>query len=156
MAAINPSDSQNTHELLSNLALPKTDATITIRIIKSFEFRTEKNLVLHHINFETTTVDDLKKLAREAIQTQQGWKIYRNLAQAKDNETPFLDTLKLYTKAHGTKTSNLIINLDHDDWILDDGSKTLTELGFENETEISFFNRKLYEEFKSNPETRWD
>lgn len=65
MAAVNPSDSQNTHELLSNLALPKTDATITIRIIKSFEFRTEKNLVLHHINFETTTVDDLKKLARE-------------------------------------------------------------------------------------------
>jgi len=59
-----------------------------------------------------------------------------------------LDTMKLYTKAHGAKvceaddkffpkyclmflqTTNLIINLDHDEWIIDDDSKILTELGF--------------------------
>jgi hypothetical protein len=28
------------------------------------------------------------------------------------------------------QTSNLIINLDHDDWILADDGKTLLELGF--------------------------
>jgi len=63
-----------------------------------------------------------------------------------------LDTMKLYTKAHGAKTTNLIINLDHDEWIIDDDSKILTELGFENETEVSLFNRELYDQFKLNPE----
>jgi len=64
--------------------------------------------------------------------------------------------VKLYTKAHGAKTTNLIINLDHDDWILNDESAILASLGFENETEVSFFNRELYEAFKMNPLTKWD
>ncbi|EMD34494.1 hypothetical protein CERSUDRAFT_117338 [Gelatoporia subvermispora B] len=131
----------------TNLAMPKTDATLTIRIIKSFEFRTERSLVLHHVNLETTTVGQLKEMARQAVQTQAGWRPYRNIV---------LDTLKLYTKAHGAKTSNLIINLDHDDWILDDDSKTLADCGLENETEASFFNRELYEQFKLHPETKWE
>ena len=65
------------------------------------------------------------------------------------------------------QTTNLIINLDHDDWVLDDDSKLLVDIGFgksqqpretlcsriaENETEVSFFNRELYEAFKVNPE----
>ncbi|KAK7693066.1 hypothetical protein QCA50_002631 [Cerrena zonata] len=131
----------------TNLTLPRTDATLTVRVIKSFEFRTEKSLVLHHVNCETTTVGQLKELVKQAIQTQGGWKPYRNI---------LLDTLKLYTKAHGAKTSNLIINLDHDEWILNDDSKILADLGFENETEVSFFNRQLYETFKTNPEIKWE
>ncbi|KXN87734.1 UPF0538 protein C2C4.04c [Leucoagaricus sp. SymC.cos] len=133
--------------LTTNLSRPKTSATLTVRIIKSFEFRTEKSLVLHDINLEKTTVGQLKDIAREAVQTQPGWKPYRNVS---------LDTLKLYTKAHGAKTSNLIINLDRDDWILDDDNRVLVSLGFENETELSFFNRELYEQFKLNPQTSWD
>jgi len=82
-----------------------------------------------------------------AVQTQPGWKPYRNVA---------LDTMKLYTKAHGAKTTNLIINLDHEEWIIDDDTKILADLGFENETEVSLFNREQYEQFKLNPETRWD
>jgi len=70
------------------------------------------------------------------------------------------------------QTSNLIINLDHDDWILNNDDALLADLGFgmplihlstwdvplsdidhiENETEISFFNRQDYEDFKVNPE----
>ncbi|KAI0736475.1 hypothetical protein C8Q72DRAFT_799971 [Fomitopsis betulina] len=130
-----------------NLALPKTSATLTVRIIKSFEYRTEKSLVLHKIDLETTTVSQLKEIARQAIKTQPGWKPYRNLV---------LDTLKLYTKAHGAKTTNLIINLDHDDWILSDDFKTLADYGLENETEVSFFNRVMYEQFKAHPEIKWE
>jgi len=133
-------------DVLTNLAKPNTSATLTIRIIKSFEYRTEKSLILHDVNLETTTVGRLKEVAKETIQTQPGWKPYRTIN---------LDTVKLYTKAHGAKTTNLIINLDHDDWILDDDSKSLVNAGFENETEASFFNRELYEAFKVNPETRW-
>ncbi|KAI0693902.1 hypothetical protein BC835DRAFT_1351915 [Cytidiella melzeri] len=134
------------NEVLTNEAVPRTQATLTIRIVKSFEFRTEKHLILHNINCDTTTVGQLKELARQAIKTQPGWKPYHNVQ---------LDTLKLYTKAHGAKTTNLIINLDHEEWILDDDSQSLAEVGFENETEVSFFNRELYEAFKKNPETRW-
>ncbi|KAF8892690.1 hypothetical protein BD779DRAFT_1798686 [Infundibulicybe gibba] len=133
--------------ILSNTALPKTSATLTVRIIKSFEFRTERSLVLHKIDLENTTVGQLKDIARQAVLTQPGWKPYRNVN---------LDTIKLYTKAHGAKTTNLIINLDHDDWVLRDDDATLEGLGFENETEVSFFNRDLYDAFKLDPKTSWD
>ena len=52
-------------DIPTNLAVPKTDATLTIRVIKSFEYRTEKSLVLHHVNLEETTVGQLKDKVRE-------------------------------------------------------------------------------------------
>jgi Uncharacterized conserved protein (DUF2340) len=91
--------------------------------------------------------------------------------------TLYADTIKIYTKAHGSKTTNLIINLDHPDWIMDDGDKTLESFGLgehlllflilgplliivhftsaENEAELSFFNCEQYEAFLKNPETKW-
>ena len=38
-----------------------------MRIIKSFEYRTEKSLVLHDVNLETTTVGDLKRTAIQGL-----------------------------------------------------------------------------------------
>jgi len=122
-------------------------ATLTVRVIKSFEFRTGRNLVLHGINLETTTVGQLKDIARKVVLFQPEWKPYHSVN---------LDTLKLYTKAHGAKATNLIINLDNDDWILGDESMTLEMFGLENETEVSFFNRGQYDKFKLNPTTSWD
>jgi len=81
------------------------------------------------------------------IKTTPAWKPYR---------TAQFDTFKLYTKAHGSKTVNLIINIENDDLIFDDDDATLSSHGLENESEISFFNRKLYEEFKLDPETKWE
>jgi hypothetical protein len=52
-------------DVLTNLSKPKTDATLTLRIIKSFEFRTEKSVVLHGINLDTTTLGDLKAQAKQ-------------------------------------------------------------------------------------------
>jgi len=132
---------------LTNEAVPRTEATITVRVIKSFEYRTERSLVLRKLNLEATTVGGLKEIVRQAVQTGPAWRPYRNAV---------LDTLKLYTKAHGAKTTNLIINLDHDDWILEDDDKTLTDIGLENESEVSFFSRKAYDSFKLSPEVRWD
>ena len=42
---------------------PKTSATLTVRVIKSFTYRTERSLVLHGINLEQTTVGQLKEMA---------------------------------------------------------------------------------------------
>ena len=52
---------------LTNEAVPRTHATLTIRVIKSFEFRTEKSLVLRDVNCETTTVAQLKEMARQGV-----------------------------------------------------------------------------------------
>jgi hypothetical protein len=49
---------------LTNLARPMTSAVITVRVIKSLEFRTERSLILRDINLETTTIGDLKEIAR--------------------------------------------------------------------------------------------
>jgi Uncharacterized conserved protein (DUF2340) len=84
-------------DVLTNTTLPKTSATITLRVIKSFEYRTEKSLVLHDINLEQTTVRGLKEqvLQREhahfplreratihlqVINTSPGWKPFRNVS----------------------------------------------------------------------------
>ena len=71
------------------------------------------------------------------------------------------------------QTTNLIINFANEDWILDDDSVTLASVGMgeqrprfrctsnliilapENEAEVSFFNRGLYEAFKLDPTTNW-
>lgn len=58
------------HDALTNEAVPRTNATLTIRIVKSFEYRTEKHLILHNINCETTTVGQLKELARQGTYTR--------------------------------------------------------------------------------------
>ncbi|KAK9361826.1 hypothetical protein V1504DRAFT_389230 [Lipomyces starkeyi] len=131
---------------LTSTLRPATDAIITLRVIKSFEYRTERNLILKDIDLTRTTVGDLLELAKKCIMTQGGFRAFRNVEY---------NTLKLYTKAHGSKTTNLIINLENDDWILSDHSKTLQECGIENETEISLFNRTLYEAYKLNPVEKW-
>jgi len=131
---------------LTSDAKPRTSATLTVRVIKSFTYRTEKSLVIHDLDLTTTTVGQLKERVRQAIQTTPGWKPYKNAT---------LDTMKMYTKAHGAKTTNLIINLDHDEWILSDDTKTLEEAAFENEIEVSFFNISDYRAFQANPETSW-
>ncbi|KAF9160548.1 hypothetical protein DFQ26_005395 [Actinomortierella ambigua] len=130
---------------LSNTLAPVTSATLTIRVIKSFEYRTTKNLILHNVDLTTTTAKQLLDLVVEKIKTTSGFKPYLNVQ---------FDTLKLYTKAHGAKTMNLIINMENDDWILNEND-VLANRGVENETEISIFNRALYEEYKKHPEIRW-
>ena len=69
-------------------------ATLTVRIIKSFAYRTEKNMILHHIPLDSTTVGDLKQMIREKMPKTPGFLPYLKLE---------LDTLKIYFKAHEHK-----------------------------------------------------
>ncbi|CAB16364.1 hypothetical protein POMI540_0786 [Schizosaccharomyces pombe] len=123
-----------------------TGATLTVRVIRNFEYRTLKNVVFHDIDLATTTVDQFKKIIDERIQTDPSLKIYR---------TTHFDTLKIYVKAQQHKTQNLAINLDHDDWILNDGAKTLSLCGIENETELSYFELAAYKAYQANPVQKW-
>ncbi|KAK6505351.1 hypothetical protein TWF481_007256 [Arthrobotrys musiformis] len=123
------------------------NATITVRVIKSFPYRTCKNLVIRGLDLTGVTVGEFKARAGSDVKTLSGWKPYQNVE---------FDAMKLYTKAHGTKTQNLIINLDRPDWMFDDDSKTLAEVGCEHETEVSFFNRAAYEEYLADPVNKWE
>lgn len=58
-------------EDLTNLAKPSSDATLTIRCIKNFEYRTCKNLVLQHVNLETCTAGELKKVVMDSKYREQ-------------------------------------------------------------------------------------
>ncbi|KAK9460240.1 uncharacterized protein V1516DRAFT_679317 [Lipomyces oligophaga] len=132
---------------LTSTLRPATDAIITVRVIKSFEYRTERNLVLRDIDLKHTTAGQLLELVKKDISTQGAYRPLRNV---------LYDTLKLYTKAHGTKSQNLIINLDDDDTLmLLDLDKSLSDYGVENETELSCFNRELYEKYKAHPVEKW-
>lgn len=53
------------HEPLSSELLPTTDATLTIRIIKSFEFRTQKSMVIKGVNLEVETVGGLMQRVKD-------------------------------------------------------------------------------------------
>lgn len=149
----------------TNNARPLTDAVITIRIIKSFEFRSMKAYVAKSIDLTTTTISQLEDMCRKEVTSNSAFRAFRSYADK-------LDTLKLYTRAHGSKTTNLIINLDHPEWVLEDANiaglvknaddgktkanTTLAEIGVENETELSFFNREAYDKFLADPSTKWD
>lgn len=141
-------DADEGPQVETNLVRPSTDAIITIRVIKSFAYRSMKALVLKNVDLTTMTVDDLKTKCKEEVKTSPTFKAFRTWADK-------FDTLKIYTRAHGSKTTNLIINLDHPDWILNQGNKTLQEVGLENEAELSLFHMQDYEDFIKDPETRW-
>ncbi|PVU98184.1 hypothetical protein BB561_000051 [Smittium simulii] len=106
---------------------------VTIRVIKNFEYRTVKNIVLR-VNLDTLTIKD-----------NAAFKPYRNVTY---------DTLKIHAHAFGTKTQNLIINFGEDGF-LDNDELTLTEAGVLHETDISFFNIKAYKEYEKNPQMKW-
>lgn len=55
----------DSEEFLATELLPLTSATLTIRIIKSFPFRTTKNLVLKDVDLTTMTVGQLMDKCRE-------------------------------------------------------------------------------------------
>jgi hypothetical protein len=118
-------------------------ATLTIRLIKSFEYRTTKNLILHDIDLSITT-EELEQIILQKVREEPQFKVYKTV--------PF-DTLKIYFLKHGNKSQNLIINLDDHGYLTQ--GKSLTSQGIENETEISYFNRELYTAFKQNPNIKW-
>ncbi|KAK6465107.1 hypothetical protein DFJ63DRAFT_6461 [Scheffersomyces coipomensis] len=140
-------------EPLTSNTRPATDALITVRIIKSFPYRNVKNHIIHSINLKETTPKQLLEQIKTIIQTTGGLRPYRSVDY---------DSIKIYSKAHGSKSMNLVINFDDDEgWVLinnDDkrgDKKSLYELGIENETELSLFKWDDYVAFKANPEEKW-
>jgi len=47
-------------DALTNTLRPLNDVVLTVRVIKSFTYRTTKNLILQHVDLTTMTVGQLK------------------------------------------------------------------------------------------------
>lgn len=125
------------------------DATLTLRFVRNFEYRTIRYFVLKKVNLSTWTGAQLLEECKRIVAEESGFRPYKTIV---------FDTIKVYTHAHQTKTQNLAINFDHDDELLtdkDNSQKTLFELGVRNETELSVYNLEAYLKFKENPEMKW-
>ena len=137
---------------LPSNARPATDSLITVRIIKSFPYRNVKNYIIKDIDLKSTTPKQLLEKLHEIINTTGSLRPYRNVEY---------NSIKIYTKAHGSKSMNLVINFDNDeDWVLvnpsNNGDKqSLWDLDIRNETELSLFNWDDYVAYKENPVEKW-
>jgi hypothetical protein len=128
------------------------EATVTVRLIKSFEFKNFRNVVFHGLNLSSLNITDLERMTRERIAASP---LLSKLFPI-DSQFP-LDTFKRYYTRHAAKTNNAIINMgDDQNLVLCDHSKSLSDLGFTHETEISFFNWDQYPEFCNDPKFKWE
>lgn len=113
---------------------------VTIRLIRSFEHRNIRHLVLRHVDLDWTAGQLMERVRGELVNSSN------NLPP------PFrkfhYDTLKIEHQPHGAKTNDPVINTEHDDLLLLRPESTLKETGVKHETELSFFVLKDYTEYK--------
>lgn len=121
-------------------------ATVTIRLIRSFEHRNLKHVVYHDVDL-TQSVEDFKDFVRKDISTRPGL--------PPPFKTYSFDTLKISHKAYGYKSNDPVINLEDDEKLILKEESSLKENGVDNETEISFFKMEDYLEYKKNPHLAW-
>ena len=122
------------------------NVTITIRLIRSFEHRNIRNLVLHNVSLDQK-VEDFTKTIWERIKAATNFPPpFRNFA---------FDALKIETHAHGAKTNDPVINREDDAKLILKPHQLLRECGVRHETEISFFNMQDYCKYKEKPELVW-
>lgn len=121
-------------------------ATVTIRLIRSFEHRNLKHVVYHDVDL-TQSVGTFIDFVKNDISTRSGL------------PPPFkkysFDTLKISHKAYGYKSNDPVINLEDDEKLILKEECTLKENGVDNEMEISFFRMEDYLEYKKNPHLTW-
>lgn len=119
---------------------------VTVRLIRSFEHRNIRNLILREVDTEMSVCRFIE-LVREKIK------------QSSSLPPPFIhfgfDTLKIEAQAHGFKTSDPVINKEEDERLILKPEQRLKDCGVKNETEISFFMMKDYLKYKENPEVVW-
>ncbi|EME25789.1 uncharacterized protein Gasu_65490 [Galdieria sulphuraria] len=125
--------------------MSQSDLILNIRLIKSFEYRNIKYLVLKNVA-PSTTGRELKELIDSKIRSSQNLTTFVNC--------PF-DTVKIYTLSDQSfKDHSLVINFDQEGWIIGDG-ETLQSKGISSGAEVSYFNMEQYRRFKENPILKW-
>ncbi|XP_023230659.1 UPF0538 protein C2orf76 homolog [Centruroides sculpturatus] len=119
---------------------------LTVRLIRSFEHRNIRHIVMKGVD-TAQTVSQFKRKVLELVQNKP------------DVIPPFrtyqYDTMKIHHQAHRAKGADPVINVDDDDNSILKEDKTLNESGVCNETELSFFKLEDYIRYKENPQHLW-
>jgi hypothetical protein len=117
---------------------------VTVRVIKSFEYRTCKNIILADVDLEALTAQGLYDL------------VMAKLPAPFVKPPAFYNVFKIYSQPHGAKTNSTIINAGKEDELcLKDWNLPLAQYGIQHETEISLFNNVDYRTFIQNPSIKW-
>lgn len=120
--------------------------TLTVRLVRSFEYRNFKPVVFQAVPLEQSVHDFIQHVLKD-IETRPGL------------PPPFrkyhYDTMKIIHQAHGAKTNDLVMSLDDQDKPFLQGNESLRAVGIANETELAFFRKADYDVFKANPQTAW-
>ncbi|XP_061464955.1 UPF0538 protein C2orf76 homolog isoform X2 [Rhineura floridana] len=121
-------------------------ATVTVRLVRSFEHRNFKPVVYHDVNLDHT-VKEFIEFVKKDVALRTGlpppFKKYR------------YDKMKIIHQAHGSKTNELVVSLEDDDKLILPEDSTLRAAGVANETELAFFCMDDYRKYKANPVATW-
>uniref|UniRef100_A0A8D0BZR0 Chromosome 2 open reading frame 76 n=1 Tax=Salvator merianae TaxID=96440 RepID=A0A8D0BZR0_SALMN len=122
------------------------NATVTVRLVRSFEHRNFRPVVFHGVNLGQT-VHQFIEFVKNDVASRTGlpppFKKYR------------YDTMKIIHQAHGSKTNELVVSLEDDDKLILAEDSTLRAAGVANETELAFFCMDDYRKYKANPVAAW-
>ncbi|KAJ5066290.1 hypothetical protein M0811_03623 [Anaeramoeba ignava] len=114
---------------------------VTVRLIKNFEYRVIKYMILKDVD-ENLSIKEFRNLIDEEIQKNEKFLPFR---------TYQFNKLKLFSIPQQAKPNQLSINLNDDENLILNEEKTLKESGIVSESEISYFNFEAYEKFKKDP-----
>jgi len=121
---------------------------VVIRLIRSLVHKNIRNIVLREdvdgFNLSSTTVKDLMVLIRKKLSSGE-----INPPLPPPFKTFNFDCMKIEHQAFGSKTSNTVMNCENDSELILKEHLTLENSGVKCETEISFFNREDYEQYKN-------
>lgn len=121
-------------------------ATVTVRLIRSFEYRNIKYVVFKDVSLEQTAKDFMDFVVSDIKKRSDVPLPFRTFAY---------DTMKIQHKAHGAKTSDPVINTENDEMLMLRQDCSLSKNGIGHETEISFFKKEDYDRYKANPVLKW-
>ncbi|NXP30892.1 CB076 protein, partial [Leiothrix lutea] len=121
-------------------------ATVTVRLVRSFEHRNMRFLVYHGVALDQT-VQEFIAFVTHHLSTSTGlppsFKNYK------------YDTMKIIHQAHKSKTGELVVSLEDDDKLILKKDSTLKAAGVANETELAFFCEEDYRNYRANPVSAW-
>ena len=120
--------------------------TLTIRLIRSFEHRNVKHIVLPEVD-PSQKVEDFMVYVKDHI-------------SCNSNIPPPIrkfafDTMKIQHIPFKSKTNDPVINTGDDEKLMLLSGNTLSASGVVNETEISFFKMEDYQKYQANPKLVW-
>lgn len=148
LSVLHPGGTRSRPPSIYTCVMSQESATVTVRLVKSFEYKNCRNIVLHQVDLTTTTLRHLETTIRDRIAA--------NPVLTRLFATVSLDTFKLYYHPHCAKTNNPIINVGSDEeLVLCDYDRPLSTLGFQHETEVSFFEAQSYAAYRDNPQFKW-